>query len=417
LILGDSLEKLKLMDENSVDSIVTDPPWAIKFMSKHWDYQIPSVEIWREVMRVLKPGGHALICCGTRTQHRMVVNVEDAGFEVRDVICHLYGSGFPKSHNVSVAIDKLLGHERKVVGYQNYSAPDIRGNSYDQAHVSDRDRLNVPITEPSTDAAKKYAGWGTALKPAVEFWTLARKPLSERTVALNVLKWGCGGLNIDASRIGSTGGKPDVIGTLDYQDKTDKNGTAKFRTKNVVHGDVVQGRFPANILLDESAAQLLDEQSGVLKNGGQNYRGGKRNSMFGNNEVVNATQFAGDTGGASRFFYCAKSSKSERNAGCEGMPTKPMNTYNFSEDGSFTENHTAKSGKAERRDRQNHHPCVKPIKLMEYLITLITPSNGTCLDPFMGSGSTGVACKRLGFDFIGVELNAEYMEIAKARIG
>jgi DNA modification methylase len=209
LLHGDCLEQMKTLEDNSVDSIVSDPPYGISFMAKKWDYDVPSVEVWKEAMRVLKPGGHALIACGTRTQHRMVVNIEDAGFEIRDVVSWIYGSGFPKSLNISKAIDKAAGAEREVIGDHpsiNGTGKKWRKNGAEVEYVT----KPVQLTVPATDAAKQWDGWGTALKPSSEFFTLCRKPLSEKTVAANVLKWGTGGINIDACRVGteSTGRFP-----------------------------------------------------------------------------------------------------------------------------------------------------------------------------------------------------------------
>ncbi len=380
ILHGDCLQKLKDLPDNSIDSIVTDAPYGLSFMGKRWDYDVPSIEIWKECLRVLKPGGHALIACGTRTQHRMALNIEDAGFEIRDVITWLYGSGFPKSLDISKAIDKAAGAEREVISerkkLQSYGANEIYGDGPDKGGIQQ-------ITAPSTDLAKQWQGWGTALKPACEFWTLCRKPLSESTVAKNVEKWGVGGINIDGCRIDgaprTTHSNGNIQGTapqpMDWGNKLDNS-------KVVVAG--AQGRFPANLILDEVAGEMLDEQSGILR----------QCSSFGAHEVVNNFTFtvgeqpkqkaakgfkANTYAGASRFFYCAKSSKSERG-------------------------------------QDNGHPCVKPLKLMQYLITLITPHGGTCLDPFAGSGSTLVAAKKLGFKFIGIEREAEYIEIIKGRL-
>lgn len=356
LLLGDCLEKLKEMPDNSVDSIITDPPYGISFMNKKWDHSVPSIEVWQECLRVLKPGGHMLVACGTRTQHRMVTPIEDAGFEIRDVITWLYGSGFPKSHDISKAIDREAGAEREVIGSKlglpGYSEKNgVVGyeRMRDQENTFSKDQF--AITAPATDAAKQWEGFGTALKPACEFWTLCRKPLSEKTIAKNVLKHGVGGLNIDACRVGIPSGDKCIGGaksangkgeTVDFKGLRGYDGTQKENTT---------GRFPANLILDESAAAELDEQSGA------------------NN---------------SRFFYCAKASASEKGAG-------------LGED-------------------KNVHPTVKPVKLMEYLCRLITPPFGVVLDPFMGSGSTGVGAMNEGFGFIGIEMTKEYFDIACARI-
>ena len=195
----DCLNVLREMPSNSVDAIVSDPPYGISFMAKKWDYDVPSVEVWKEAVRVLKPGGHALIACGTRTQHRMVCNIEDAGFEVRDVVSWIYGSGFPKSLNISKAIDKAAGAEREVVGKSEYATRASKSQPYKQGEQGAMDDRN--ITAPATEAAKQWDGWGTALKPSCEFFTLCRKPLSESTVAKNVLKWGTGVINIDGCRV------------------------------------------------------------------------------------------------------------------------------------------------------------------------------------------------------------------------
>lgn len=412
---GDSLEVLKVLPDNSLDACVTDPPYGLKFMGKTWDYDVPKVELWREVLRVLKPGAHLLSFGGTRTYHRMVVAIEDAGFEIRDQIMWIYGSGFPKSHNVSKAIDKAAGAEREVIGQQNYSAPDIRGNSYDQAHVSDRERLGVSITAPATDLAKQWDGWGTALKPANEPIVLARKPLEKGlTVSENVLKWGCGALNVDGTRIVSNGDHKQPF----HPTNNERNIYGKQRGFMPTNAE---GRWPANVLFDEDAAAVLDEQTKNLHGAGsarerghskQNQNGG----LFGVGQHEGNGMRFGDTGGASRFFYVAKASKRERNAGLEGMPeikSSKMGSGIHSNVG----NGTPGTSSSEDRKAQNFHPTVKPIKLMEYLIKLITPPNGKVLDPFLGSGSTLVAAKNLGFDGVGIELNAEYVEIAQKRIG
>jgi len=260
LLHGDCLEQMKTLDDNSVDSIVSDPPYGISFMAKKWDYDVPSVEVWKEAMRVLKPGGHALIACGTRTQHRMVVNIEDAGFEIRDVVSWIYGSGFPKSLNVSKAIDKAAGAEREVVGVKyrvgdhtkaidNYGWKESGGKS----SAMNTEAKDVMETAPATEAAKQWDGWGTALKPACEFFTLCRKPLSEKTIAKNVLKWGTGGINVDGCRVETSESLQRVSGGSD-------NAVGEWGLKGKHTSPQPQGRFPANLILswNEDEYQLKD---------------------------------------------------------------------------------------------------------------------------------------------------------------
>ena len=389
LRLGDCLEVLKMIPDNSVDSVVTDPPYGLSFMGKTWDYDVPSVEIWKEVLRVLKPGGHLLSFFGTRTYHRGVVRIEDAGFEIRDQIQWIYGSGFPKSLDVSKAIDKEAGAEREVIGRRSDRAAkpvrDNRGGNYNSAHGKGPLDISA-ITAPATKDAKLWQGWGTALKPANEPIVVARKPLEKGlTVAENVTKWGTGAINVDGCRISSKSmPKPtvnqNIKGNAYKSDNSEKD-------RDTLYIPNEQGRWPANVLLDEVAAEMLDEQSGILKSGelkGYNAKESKNIAMSGKNYARNFTKSTKSEGGASRFFYVAKASKSERNAGLDGIT--------------------------------NGHPTIKPIKLMSYLVTLITPPSGTVLDPFMGSGSTGVAAKSLNFHFIGIEKDEAYFEIASKRI-
>lgn len=369
LLLGDCLEQLKTLPDSSVDAVVTDPPYGLAFMGKRWDYDVPSVDVWREVFRVMKPGAHLLSFGGTRTYHRMVVAIEDAGFEIRDQVMWLYGSGFPKSLDVSKAIDKAAGAEREVVGPgKRHASKEFGGEKYGEYAGG-----IPPITAPATPDAKAWSGWGTALKPANEPIVLARKPLEKGlTVAQNVLKWGTGAINVDAGRIGmrdaQTYTAPDITGDA-------FNSDVSKRERKVISVPA-QGRWPANVLLDE----------------------------------VVATH-----GEWTRYFYIAKASKRERNAGLEGMPVKSAGVM---DDDAYV---WPKNGDGSPRNkkvelRANHHPTVKPIKLMQYLVKLITPPGGVVLDPFMGSGSTGCAARSLGHEFIGIEREAEYMEIARRRI-
>ena len=392
LLLGDCIDKLKELDDNSIDSIVTDPPYGLSFMGKTWDYDVPSQEIFEECLRVLKPGGHLLSFAGSRTYHRMAVRVEDAGFEIRDQIMWIYGSGFPKSMNISKYIDKKFGTE-KIVG-QGKAGKTALGQSSGYNKTYNPHEYN--ITEPGSELAEQWDGWGTALKPAHEPIVMARKPLSEKTVVDNVLEWGTGGINIDDSRIlttdnlggGATNGSVLDIEGFDRPWMHDEEKMKEFGEKmkqKVEHAQTL-GRFPANIIFDEAAGKILDEQSGISKStGGRsgNKEGVGQNGIYGqyNGEVRDENPGLGDVGGASRFFYCPKTSKKDRNEGTD-----------------------------------NKHPTVKPTDLMLYLIRMVTPKGGTTLDPFMGSGSSGKAAIRGGFDFIGIEREEEYMEIAEARI-
>ncbi len=464
LYCGDSLEILSAV--GAVDAVVTDPPYGLSFMGKRWDYDVPSVDIWRLCLAALKPGGHLLSFAGTRTQHRMAVNIEDAGFEIRDMIAWIYGSGFPKSHNVSKAIDKArkedLEPTRRVCRFVR-AAMDRKGlksrhlvEHFDDCHprlvdhwaARDTDsqptlptweqwlvikdvlsldgdmdsevwRLNGRKGQPgdawqsaevvgthdgvlpglpgkrfnardnlvraATDAAKQWAGWGTALKPSLEPITVARKPLIG-TVAQNVLEHGTGALNIDASRVVaprgdySTGRKPS-----EYADKTPVAGMNASRFRGSVTDAWKQGRWPANLIHDGSDeveaefAKYGETTSGAMKRQVGRYDGdGVTGFLRGDSGPHNQRS---DSGTASRFFYSSKVSKSERNQA--GI---------------------------------NNHPTVKPVELMRYLCRLVTPPGGVVLDPFMGSGSTGIACAKLGLRFVGIERDEQYFDIACKRI-
>ncbi len=559
LINNDCLEALKDIPDNSIDSLVTDPPYGWKFMGKKWDYDIPSIEVWQECLRVLKPGAHALVCCGTRTQHRMAVNLEDAGFEIRNLIAWVYGSGFPKSLNIGKAIDKIQGNEREITGKdksgsnRNCMAGDFTGGEY-----------NI------TKGTSEWEGWGTALKPSMELWTLCRKPLIG-TVANNVLKYGTGGINIDGCRV-------------DYQSDYDKSqATPQGKcTSNIAKGGrpdldnegrydferpEQKGRFPANLIHDGSDEVVgLFPETGNGNNGKPyNYQGKtyQVNGFIESNSPQAPSNF-NDTGSAARFFktcqpdlyltpkhdtmsawknmyadtaesllktiqattentalwnvvglpeeqndllvksavshadtceiltalvlagiktlasnqealqvirdsignykecilllnlawnvasqentditqittslmksfgfanhatiestnetirseprqliYAPKASKSERNMGCEGLAEREV--FRAGHGNLESDDVTTRF----RTNMKNHHPTVKPLALMRYLCKLITPPHGMVLDPYMGSGSTGIACKLEGFDFTGIEIDPEYIKIAEARI-
>ena len=420
----DCLYKLKELKDNSVDSIVTDPPYGLSFMGKKWDYDVPSVDIWVECLRVLKPGGHLLSFAGSRTYHRMAVRIEDAGFEIRDQIMWIYGSGFPKSQNISKMIDKKAGVEREVI-----SEYDPR-SKFDGSNRSDREiggqqvapskTSKLSITAPATDEAKQYEGWGTALKPAHEPIVMARKPLSEKTVVNNVLEWGTGGINIEESRISTNDTDPNHR----HNPSQGNNGKNSMFGAGGHNGNLkIEGRFPANIILDKEAGKILDQQSGTSKSTGGtkntitmykflNKGDQSVNDRLENNwEVKDVIPGFGDIGGASRFFYCPKTSKRDRNEGLEAFEEKKSRKWRDDKGMKFTG-----SGNPRKEMSKNFHPTVKPTDLMLYLIRLVTPKGGITLDPFMGSGSTGKAAVRGGFDFIGIEREKEYIDIAKARI-
>lgn len=436
LINNDCIAAMKAMEDNSIDSIVTDPPYELGFMGKSWDSTgiAFNVAVWQEALRVLKPGGHLIAFSGSRTYHRMAVAIEDAGFEIRDQIMWVYGSGFPKSMDISKQIDKNNGEPNRLLKFTTWmrttglkakdldevtgtnmgghylttaSQPAIPtvalwakirpliaevpewvdelvnrieaerevvgskksgiGTAFGEGEWASGQAQDVDITIASTPAAKQWQGWGTALKPAHEPMVLARKPVVG-TVANNVLTYGVGGLNIDETRVdGKLEGNPNRFANTD----------GGWAVANLDEAPVVRsdGRWPANFIHDGS-----DEVTDLL-------------------------------GEPARFFYCAKTSKRDRNEGLEGFEAKRDH------DGRAE----GKVGGDNPRNRSNaakvnHHPTVKPTSLMQYLVRLVTPPNGTVLDPFMGSGSTGKACAYEGFDFIGIDQSTEYAEIARARI-
>lgn len=498
---GDNIELLKQYPDNHFDSIVTDAPyglgkepnaielmkdWVDKgyheitgsgFMGKEWDAFVPQPLFWKEAFRVLKHGGHVLSFFGTRTYDWGVMAMRFAGFEVRDTITWHYGSGFPKSHNISKKLDKMVGAEREVVG--NRIADDIRSGNM---HASNRGEKHIiNITAPSSEAAKKWSGFGSAIKPASEPIVLARKPLEKGlSIAENVLKWGTGGINIDGCRIG-------FKDNADYKESTQKNQHADFGTKpltnNTVNGDYSmvqpknyqpQGRFPANVIfshhedcicngtkevkaikggtgekslksgnqffthnensklganagglgdangnetvenwtcVDGCPIKELDQQSGITKSQRSARGNVVDNNVFGKyNAQENTVIGHSDKGTASRFFYTAKSSKGERNKGLEEFEAKRMEGRDEGQD------ERSVAYKSRPTPMANIHPTVKPIKLMQYLVRLVTPPNGIVLDPFNGSGTTGIAAKLEGLNYVGLELDAEYCKISEARI-
>jgi len=379
VMVGDCREVMAGLADGSVDAIVTDPPYELGFMGKSWDASgiAYDLDVWRHALRVLKPGGHLLAFSGSRTYHRMVCAIEDAGFEIRDQIMWLYGSGFPKSLDVSKAIDREAGAERQVIGRkEDWRPPGRREHAgmgthewrrpfHDDPEACERSRA---ITAPATPEAERWSGWGTALKPAHEPIVVARKPF-KGTVAQNVLAHGTGALNIDGCRVGTDGDN--------------------------------SGRWPANVIHDGSEEVLrLFPETGPSKaaaRGGSNPNPMDWGNSRSDGSIVKGHDDAG--GSAARFFYCAKASKRDREEGLRdagigalrdaGRPSEP---------------------------RANHHPTVKPTDLMRYLCRLVTPPGGLVLDPFTGSGSTGKAAVLEGFRFLGCELSEEYAAIARARI-
>lgn len=404
MLNGDCLELLKTLPDDSVDSLVTDPPAGISFMGKSWDEDKGGRKQWIawmsevmvECLRVLKPGAHGLVWAIPRTSHWTATALEDAGFEIRDVVTHIFGSGFPKSHDISKAFDKTEKNERPIVGYRD-ATKSVHGTGIPDKTGSHKYTGELRSNEPVGSNAHKWQGFGTALKPASEHWILVRKPLSEDTIAANVLKHGVGGLNIDASRIEGAPRTTHADGNIRTKSGNPNNGENPMPLGPYA---AATGRFPANLVLshnpdcedsctDACAVAALDAQPHEY--GMKLYSAGNKNptkigkgknvAFSGEIENVDASRFqlGGDPQSVSRFFYCAKASKKDKGAG-------------------------------------NVHPTVKSSSLMSYLIKLITPPKGIVLDPFAGSGSTGVSAVKEGFAFIGIEKELEYYEIAVKRI-
>jgi DNA modification methylase len=479
---GDCREVMATLDAESVDAIVSDPPYGLSFMGKGWDHGVPGVEFWTEALRVAKPGAHLLAFGGTRTYHRLACAIEDAGWEIRDCVMWVYGSGFPKSHDVSKAIDKMDASEEqerrrlrfttwvRSTGVTSRQIDEATGTNMgghyttaaSQPAIMTREHLeqcrhllgdvpewvereadirsvesktfaqrkavgaarSVPDasvtrphfaaiagdgsasrkyfdTTPATDAARKWSGWGTALKPAWEPIIVARKPLVG-TVAENVLTHGTGAINVDGCRVGTE----KVVTTNGKGFKGSFEGG-----ENNNGGAVHEGRWPANLIHDGSdeVVELFPQSKST---GGQASLGAFRNGDVygkGRDEREARDPGFGDSGSAARFFYCAKASKADRDEGCAGLPLRKAGTCGGEED-------DLSEGKKKVHPSRNHHPTVKPTDLMRYLCRLVTPPGGVVLDPFSGSGSTGKAATLEGFRFIGIDREAEYVEIAKARI-
>ena len=410
IICGDCLIEMAKMEPNSIDAIVTDPPYGLSFMGKDWDHGIPGIHFWVEALRVAKPGCHLLAFGGSRTFHRLACAIEDAGWEIRDCLGWLYGSGFPKSHNVSKGIDRANGAERKVIGKAtSWNRPDS-GNCNARMNTSPGE---YDLTAPATDSAREWEGWGTALKPAWEPIIMARKPL-DGTVAANVLKWGTGAINVDGCRVPTSD-------TYAYPNGPRGNtftvgqGPDGSRTDPAVSN--AQGRWPANLIHDGG-----DEVLELFPQTGPGMFPPKRGDgqVFGKSYGADQPTHKTDSGSAARFFYCAKASRKEREMGCEGMDKHDSNYREeyrpTAIDSGDKGQDTPYAGVNRSGGARNHHPTVKPLALMRYLCRLVTPPGGLILDPFMGSGTTLIAAGQEGFRAVGIEVSEEYCEIARKRI-
>lgn len=392
---GDCLDVLRELADNRVDAVITDPPYSLNFMGREWDSHRSSDEFqswctaWAtECLRILKPGGHLLAFGGSRTWHRLSSGIEDAGFEIRDSIAWLYGSGFPKSMDVSKAIDKAAGAQREVVGRKEGRAAqprtDMRGGNYGSGTSKPAAIDLSAVTAPATEAAKRWQGWGTALKPAFEPIVVARKPLSG-TVAANVLEHGTGALNIDACRVG-TDKRTNPAGSQSSLQRVSRveQGYRDNLTSSVGESSIVSGRWPTNVVLDEHQAEALDRQSGVLAAGNSP---AKRSGIgYGSSALgTEGERIRHDSGGASRFFptfrYDAKAPTSER-PNADGV----------------------------------QHPTVKPLDLMRWLVRLVTPVGAVVLEPFAGSGTTAEGCVLEDRRCIAIEREADYLPLIVSRL-
>lgn len=416
LAQGNVAEVLSGFNDCSFDALFCDPPYGFSFMGKKWDYDVPSVETWRECLRVLKPGAPLLAFGGARTYHRLACGIEDAGFELRDCLMWLYGKGFPKSQNIGLAIDKAAGAERQVIGTRTLTgnaalSTKEKGGTYG-VQVGSVPAKVVNVTGPATDLAQTWDGYGTALKPAHEPLALARKPL-DGTMAANVTRWGVGGLAIDASRVGEAGGTtkgPDASG-----DMSKANGMTLGNGRDGgVPVALDAGRWPANLLLDDAAGALLDASTAPTAS--IPYRANEASGAVLQLRQRAAGGYA-DAGGPSRFFYSAKVSTKEREAGCDALMLRSAGEVTEREDGSVgLDNPRAGAGRT--GGARNHHPTLKPMSLTTYLARLIMPPvPGVILVPFAGAGSEMIGALKAGWPAVfGIEREAEYLEIARARL-
>lgn len=410
---GNNLDLLAAVRDNFAHAVVTDPPYGLGFMGKDWDAALPDPRTWAECLRVLRPGGHLVAFGAPRLVHRLTCQIEDAGFEVRDQLLWMFAQGFPKSLDVSKAIDKDAGIWRGRAGAVTIPEQLSKGTEYERTDKG----------EPSTDAARQWSGWGTALKPAYEPIVLARKPL-DGTVAQTVQRWGTGVINVDGCRVETDGSRPLMV--VRQGDAPTQYGTYGARVGSRSAGTTTAGRWPANLILDEGAGAMLDAQTGPRRSAGDYPSDAERGSD-------NATSFGGrpgkpyaDSGGASRFFarvdfgevdrfmYCPKASRSEREAGLEDLPPRVVDPSREA-DAAARDNPRTGAGRSGEA-RRNHHATVKPIELMRWLVRLICPPGGIVLEPFAGSGTTPAACALEDVDCLAMELDADYVEIARARV-
>lgn len=450
LLCGDSLDRLKDIPDNSIDAIITDPPYGLGkepdaiqmlkdwvetghhdvksktgFMGKSWDAFVPQPVLWNECLRVLKPGGHLLSFAGTRTYDLVVLGLRLAGFEIRDQLAWVYGSGMPKALDVSKAI---TAHEKFGISSPRGLRKARMGDDYTPTgqidYVKGRVFSNDIESDNSvtilTEEAKQWDGWKSSLKPAQEPIVMARKPL-EGTIAQNVLKWHTGALNIDACRVPLS----------ENDDIFDKNPHTVNKGSNKIYGafdkngscpayDPSNGRFPANFIHDGSdeVLELFPDSNGAGKSLPQvkitGY--GDKNTGTGKADYIGGDRipFDAGSGSAARFFYCAKASKADRDSGLDDVEKKQSNRLASSQGGGG--GWSKDSEKNPNLPRANNHPTVKPTSLMSWLVTLVTPPDGIVLDPFNGSGSTGKAAMINGFKYIGIDLSQDYIDISKRRI-
>ena len=469
---GDSWEHLKQLPDNSIGSLVTDPPYLIDFMGREWDSKNSPAgdkEFWSLVLQKMKHGAHGVVFGHSRQHHRVMVALEDAGFEIRDVMMWMYGQGFPKNHNIGKAVDKIQSNQRQVVGKGQHT--NIHSFGKPDAYTGTDTRPDITV------GSSEWEGWGTALKPAYEPIILVRKPLEKKlSIAKNCIKHGVGGINIDASRVSyekddsNPATNPLYRAENDYKKPQDNGKTTSDVNgfTNSTNPVVPTGRFPANVLLShhpeckQTGLTTETYQVNVLEGGASHFGQQKRPDYKGHKVEVHtkhyechddcpiktldgqapqagsafsATRKKDTTGGsgaswvkaggnqegedngyydlpagASRFFYQPKISTKERNWGCGSLPTKQT------KGGGGTNGKVATAYGSVKAPAKNHHPTVKPVALMKYLVSLITPKGETVLDPFMGSGSTGMACVLTDNDFIGFDLSQEYCNIAQHRI-